>query len=515
MRGAGWTVSAASRASIALGVFLVSLCAYLSNDALLPMLDATPSAYLPASALEDGELAVGPLQAPNLFVWDLDTPAGRSRVAIRRWTDMPAGLSADFAEQFRTGRLHFAGPHYYLVPTLRQRPATGEPLFASIFGPAAGVVAIPIAAAARVLGVNLRDELALWTLAKLTASLLVAGSAALVFLTAARFLSPDRALLLSAAYALGTCVWSISSQALFQQTPALFFISLGAFLIICGSEPWLRGAAAGLAFAAAAACRPTCVLVVVAAAAFLLAEDRRTLAAFIVGALPIGFGLIAYNLYYFDTPLSFGQLDVSPRFAEFKTGSPALWQTPLWLGAAGLLSPSRGLLIYSPFLAAAFAGALFAWKDARYRRLRFVAAATLALWLPAFVWFDWWGGWTYGYRPIVDSTPLLALLCIPVLDEVLARRAWRLAFSLALAWSLIVQLAGAFLYTPWGWNARLLDANGTRADVDRPLYRHRLWSFSDWQILYFLANADVARADRAVGMARSWTAVSYYIMQRR
>jgi hypothetical protein len=61
----------------------------------------------------------------------------------------------------------------------------------------------------------------------------------------------------------------------------------------------------------------------------------------------------------------------------------------------------------------------------------------------------------------------------------------------------------------------LLDANGTRADVDRPPYRHRLWSFSDWQILYFLANADAARADRGVGMARSWTAVSYYIMQRR
>ena len=508
-------MSAASRAGIALGVLLVALCAYLSNDALLPMLDATPSAYLPASILEDGDLAVGPLQAPNLFVWDLDTPSGRSRVEISRWMDLPAGSSADFAELFRSGRLHFSGPHYYLVPTLRQRPATGEPLFASIFGPAAGVVAIPVAAAARVLGVNLRDELALWTLAKLSASLLVAGSAALVFLTAARFLCLGRALLLTAAYALGTCVWSISSQALFQQTPALFFLALGAFLIICTEQPWLRGAGAGFAFAAAAACRPTCVLVVIAAAAFLLKDNRRALAAFVAGASLVGFALIAYNLFYFDTPLSFGQLDVSPRFAKFKTGSPALWQTPLWLGAAGLLlSPSRGLLIYSPFLAAAFAGAVLVWKDERYRRLRFITAASLALWLPAFVWFDWWGGWTYGYRPIVDSTPFLALLCIPVLDAVLDRRAWRLAFSLALAWSLIVQLAGAFLYTPWGWNARLLDADGTRADIDQPLYRHRLWSFSDWQILYFLANAEAARADRKVAMGRSSTAASFYLMQR-
>jgi hypothetical protein len=100
--------------------------------------------------------------------------------------------------------------------------------------------------------------------------------------------------------------------------------------------------------------------------------------------------------------LSASDRSLSPHFAELKTGSLELWQTPVWIGAAGLMiSPSRGLLIYTPFLAAAFAEALIAWREARYARMRFLTVAIPALWLVAFVWFDWWGGWTYGYRPIV------------------------------------------------------------------------------------------------------------------
>jgi len=109
----------------------------------------------------------------------------------------------------------------------------------------------------------------------------------------------------------------------------------------------------------------------------------------------------------------------------------------------------------------------------------------LLLWIPAFLWFDWWGGWTYGYRPIVDTTPLLAVLCVPALDRVLERRAWRIVFFAALAWSVLVQIVGVFAYTPLAWNARVLDS-GEHADVDAPQYRHRLWSFHDWQIAYFM-----------------------------
>ncbi len=93
------------------------------------------------------------------------------------------------------------------------------------------------------------------------------------------------------------------------------------------------------------------------------------------------------------------------------TGEPELWRAP-WLGAAGLMvSPSRGLLVYSPFLGFAFWGMLLAPRDPRREVLRPVAGATLGLMLLQFCWHDWWGGSAYGYRPLLDTLPGLSVCC--------------------------------------------------------------------------------------------------------
>ena len=468
MAGARWTDP-----RIALGLLCTAFLVYFADGRVLIGNDARTNVYLARSLLTDGDLALSPLEAPFLFHWQ------------------PAAA----------GGMQFAGPKYDVVPTRRERPQTGEPLYAGAFGFAAGLTAVPALAAARALGADLAtDHEAVWLAAKATASLLAAGSVALVYLTAAGFTSRRRALLLAAAYAFGTCVWALSSQTLWQQTPALFFLALGTFCVVRGEGAWRRGGAAGLAFAAAIACRPTGALVALTAAAYLLLTDRRSFVAGALAGVPIVALVLAYNLYYFGSPWELGQLVAGAAEAERKTGSPELWQTPLWLGAAGnLLSPSRGLLVHSPFLVAGFAGAVLAWRKPEYRRLRFLAIAVPALWLPAFAWFDWWGGWTYGYRPIVDSTPLLAVLCVPALDWIMERRIWRAALVASIAWSALVQVVGVLAYDIQAWNA----GPGAAADVDQPAHRHRLWSFRDWQIGYFLARFNTARAERQ-SKAASW-----------
>ena len=45
---------------------------------------------------------------------------------------------------------------------------------------------------------------------------------------------------------------------------------------------------------------------------------------------------------------------------------------------------------------------------------------TVILILMAGKWFDWWGGLTRGYRPIVDAAPFLALLMIPIVERIVA-----------------------------------------------------------------------------------------------
>lgn len=497
-----WQVSAlfSTDRRIAFAAFFVALFAYLSNASVLPPeSDSVPNAYLPASVFGDGDLAFSPFEAPFMFLWSAKGANGVDvRVHVIHWNRVPLGSSKSYAEHYQEGRLKFNRSIYFLVPTARERPETGEPLFVGAFGPAAGLAVLPFAVVAHLAGVRLwEDPAAVWGLAKLTAASLAAASVALIYLTAVGFVSRRRALLLAAGYALGTCVWAVSSQSLWQQTPEILFLALGVFCLLRIPAPWIRGAAAGFAFSVAAACRPTAALVAVAAAAWLLLSDRRAFAAFVLAALPLAAAMLAYNAYYFGSPLDFGQLAAGARVAKVKTGSPELWQTPLWLGAAGLLvSPSRGLLIYSPFLAAAFAGAVLAWKDPRYRSLRFLTLAVPAFWTPAFLWFDWWGGWAFGYRPIVDSVPLLAVLSLPALGWILDRPAWRAVFVVSLAWSAFVQALGTFAYSPWGWNMKVIDAEGTRANVDLPAYRDRLWSFRDWQIGYLIANFRQARAER-------------------
>lgn len=491
---------------VAAALAILCLIAYLSNGPALPGNDAKASAYTSVSLLRDGDLVFSPFEAPFMFRWEIDTGSGRKPLRFTSWGDRLGSAGPSAAELFASGRLHYAQHAAgYLVPTLRSRQ--GQPLFANTFGPAPGLTALPAALVAASLGVDLaRDHEAVWMLAKLTAALLVAASAAFVYLSAAQFTSGPRALLLAAAYATGTCVWSLSSQTLWQQTPTLFFLSLGVLCMVRGRGPWTAGALAGLAFSAAFVCRPTAALVLAAAAGHLWLAERRSFLPFLIAAAPLVLLFAFYNLHYFGSPFHAGQLATGKLLAELKTGSPDPWQTPLWLGAAGLLfSPSRGLLVYSPFLAAAFAGAVLVWMRPELLRLRFVALAAAGLWLPAFAWFDWWGGWAYGYRPIVDSTPLLAVLCVPVLDWLLERPAWRAALLLSIGWSVLVQVVGAFAYSPPAWNARVVDASGQRADIDLPQHRHRLWSFRDWQIGYLIQTFPQSAAER-MKFARTWAA---------
>jgi hypothetical protein len=299
---------------------------------------------------------------------------------------------------------------------------------------------------------------------------------------------------------------------------------------------WKWAGACGLALSAAVACRPTSVVVAAAVAVYLAFADRKAMVAYIAACLPIAVLLGAYNAYYLGSPFEFGQSQAGHDVAVGKTGSPELWQTPLWLGAAGLLvSPSRGLLVYSPFLAFAAGGIVLAWRRRELAFLRPLIISLAALLGIAFKWFDWWGGWCYGYRPIVDAMPIFALLLIPVIGWICRKKAVMAVFAVLLAWSVAVQAVGAFAYDLTGWNNRSLgwevdllnqetpvfvetieEVNRVAAtqptrgyrqkgmDIDMPEYRCRLWSLSDNPLLYYLVNFRQARETKHEQMD-SWS----------
>jgi hypothetical protein len=506
-------------------VTTVLLAAYCANGDFLPVNDAIASTYLPVHFLSRGRLSFTPSEMPFMFVWELQTDNGVETGSFSRWDESYGGVP--LRELYRSGALKVLTNAYYVVPSVRSASATHERLYLNAYGPGAALTALPVFVVMRLFvdDLALRPSL-LWYGGKAAAALLTALTGGIIFLTTRRFLDALPAIALALAYGLGTCVWSTSSQALWQHAPNAFFLSLGAWSLLRVPDDARQAVWAGLAFSAAVACRPTSIAVIAAVAAWLLVESRRALVSYVSGALPIAAAMLAYNGYYFGSPVDFGQTTEGARIAMLKTGSPDVWQTPVWFGAvAHLLSPSRGLLVFSPWLVLGLIGAVVAWTGRKHARLRPLTVALGALLVVTFKWTDWWGGWSFGYRLLVDAVLFLVVLAIPLTVWVFERRIALIVMLSLLGWSVFVQVLGAFAYDLDGWNARFAgyavtvagqprplavvgdlheaqrlarEGDGrsiaeARLDVDRREHRGRLWSLADNQIAYYIAHFSESR----------------------
>jgi hypothetical protein len=499
-------------------VFVLLMVAYLAPAGFTPGHDATANVHLAANFALRGKLTFTPLEDSSIFKWShLANAGGDTPARVRDGKVFPGG--DNFRVAFDSGKLKLGSRPYYLVPTVQ------TDVYANTFGPGAGLFAAPFFLAARAIAPNLLETTeGLWTIATFAAAAAVAGSALFLFLTGAPRLGVLRATLITLAYGLGTCVFSVSSQALWQHGPGEFFLGLGGFLLLRG-DPERPTFWTGLTLAAAAACRPPLGIVCCSVALFLLIQKRGPGWRYVLGAaIPVTM-LAVYNWILFGSPIAFGQT-ADTRLAVYKTGSESLWQTPLWEGALGLLiSPSRGLLIFSPIVMVALWGGVKAFSRNGDKAVRPIFVSVLVLWVVAFKHFDWWGGWSFGYRPIVDTMILSAFVAIPIVDSLWIKDWARWCCVPLLAWSITVQLLGAFAYDLYGWNNRAgyacvgpgpdavtfiadvdhLDTcsklTGTRllpvhANIDLALFRNRLWSWHDSQILYYLRNWEDTRMER-------------------
>ena len=502
-------------------IFLLLLVAYLANGDVLPGNDATANVRLAGKLVAKHSLLFTPEDDPFMFEWHLKTPQGERHARFRSWHSSLDGEPVRPA--YDRGDLRAPDPDYYLMRT--RFPG----VYANRYGLGAGLFAVPFVAAVYPFARDLYDRPSaglLWFTTKVAASCAVAASAVLLFLAALPSLRPGTAAWLALAYGLGTCAWSTSSQALWQHGPMEFFLALGTYFLIQRERPhaayWV-----GLSYSLAFVCRPTAAVVVVAAGITYLIRDRRGLLRCVAGGLPVALGLAAYNLHTFGTLLVLGQAGVGTATAAAPGGAAAagsrFFGASLLEGIAGILvSPSRGLLVFSPVVIVAFWGLVRVFRDSRFSALRPVGLAALALCLAVACWSGWTGGWCYGPRLLTDAVTLLAFLAIPVAEEIRQRRVPTAAFGVCLTWAVAVQVVGAFAYDVVGWNNRDLfvvkppgkkgpllftDPDEARREawssggsieqrqinVDSRGGHRRLWSIRDSQILYYFENFFEAR----------------------
>jgi len=321
---------------------------------------------------------------------------------------------------------------------------------------------------------------------RLSAALITAASAIVLYWTLRRLTKRNIAWLISLVYALGTSSFSVSSQELWQHGPAQLFLALTLYLLIRGVEEAGTSAYSGFTLASAVICRPADVVIAVPILGYVVHQRRQELLRWATCAMPPTLVFMAYNGYYYGSPLStgFASFVVTPSWIG-SAWSSGLFGTPFSEGLAGLLiSPSRGLLVYSPVLALSFVGMAMVWRNSPQVLLKYVSVAPVLLLLLTAKWGMWWGGHTYGPRLLADVAPILCLYLFPVC-ELAQARAWVRYLLIGLsALSIGLHALGAFSDGSW---------NRFPVSIDR--HPDRLWSWRGSPPAHYLARTVSAVAE--------------------
>jgi hypothetical protein len=367
-------------------------------------------------------------------------------------------------------------------------PIVTPVLVAPLYAPAAAYLAWRGWEPWRLQNTSLRME-------KLAASLLAASSVGLFYLLARRAARPPRALLAAVAYGFATGTWVISGQ-------ALWLHGLGELLAVCALlAATARGSAAslvaaGLACGLLAANRPPDAALAAAVLVYLLVRHRVRALLAVAAAAAAAAPFVLYNL------ATFGHW--AGGYAWAVSGSHPYLSHPLLPGLAGLLlSPGKGLLIFSPFLwflagravplrepageepdagPPPPAGSMQPPRSARPERslppavsvppdrlLELAVVAAVVAQLYVYARADFRAGACYGPRYLTDLLPVLVWLLVPVIARL---RGWGLrTFVAAIVTGIAIQAVGAFCY-PRGKTDALFYPPG----LDRMVIAPAVWS---------------------------------------
>lgn len=312
---------------------------------------------------------------------------------------------------------------------------------------------------------------------KFAASVIVAATAVLIYAIGMRLgYGHATSLSVTLIFAFGTSAWSTASRALWQHGPTMLMLALALYCwILADRVPRhapraIPGMALPLAFSFVI--RPTNALSIAAFSLLVACRYRKYVLAYCLWGLTIAvaFGLYSASVYHLPIPpyyLDGGQLG----------GSLALFLEAL---AGSLISPSRGLLVFSPVLLFAVYGVVHVLRDTPQRPLGLTLLGVILLhWLVSALHPRWWGGHSYGPRYLSDMLPYLMVFLFPVFQALGRIRSARKAalaglLTLTVAVSVFIHWRGATSEAVYGWNAGPVNVD------DRPA---RIWDWRDPQFL--------------------------------
>jgi hypothetical protein len=219
------------------------------------------------------------------------------------------------------------------------------------------------------------------------------------------FVDPISSLVIAAISVLGSSLTSTMGAGLWSHNFTVISISLSLLLLALyesGRSRTINPYLFGFLLFAAYLCRPTALIFILVVLVYLFFKHRTILLRVVITLLVLLLLFAAWSWleYGHILPTYYAQ---SNRFGF----TPAYW-----LGLYGsLLSPSRGILVFSPFFVMVAVGVVLCFRYLKTQALIWLSVSWFGLHvLLISSWDMWWGGYSYGPRLLTDVVPALVLI---------------------------------------------------------------------------------------------------------
>ncbi len=276
---------------------------------------------------------------------------------------------------------------------------------------------------------------------------------------------------------LGTSLWSTASRSMWQHGPSVALGAAAMLMLVAALGSPRRAAwcaaSAGALVALSYWARPTnLVLTLVLFGALLVRRPRLAVPA-VAAVAATHAAVVVANLILLGTPLP-------PYFTASRVG----WHPDLPEAlAANVISPARGLVVFSPFLLGAAALLLPSRRSVLGRDLGTyalgAAIGTVGYLVVVSAFGEkWWAGHSFGPRFMTETLVLLAPLAVfgifgPRAGTAGPGRAVRALAVVAIVWSVVVHMTGAQVSGTRCWNTE-------PRDID--VAPERVWDVRDPQV---------------------------------
>jgi hypothetical protein len=280
------------------------------------------------------------------------------------------------------------------------------------------------------------------------------------------------ALVATLVFALGTSVLSTASRSYWEHGPEILCLSVALLLAVRSrTRPevlrWL-----GIPLALAYVMRPTAAVPVALFTLWMVWKHRRYLPWFFGGALLVAVPWLLINHANWGSWLQ-------PYYQPSRVGSNG----EFWQALAGnMVSPARGLLIFSPVLALAVPGVIIRLRRHTFDSLdAVIAVSVFAHWIVVSTFPHWWGGDSFGPRFFTDMVPFLTYLSLPVLEWLGTTTLRTARYTAAMVACVVATVLSLFVNGQMAVFASSHCWNNVPTDVDRDTTK--LWNWGDPQFL--------------------------------